>query len=309
MRHVPSLVLTSLFLSLILGGCSDAADAEADDSKALNGPNVVDVVARGFSLEALDTLPSGWTTFRFRNESPLAHFVAVELLPDGKLLEDIDRDVIPVFQDAMDLINEGRTSEGFAQFERFPAWYFDVVFMGGPGFLGPEMTGETTVFMAPGTYMLECYVKTAGRFHSVDGMAIQVTVTEEPSNAPEPSASMILTLANDGFTVEGEPTVGKNTVRVDFAEQMLHEHSLGHDVHLVRVTSETDLDAVAVWMNWMNPAGLESPAPAEFLGGTHEMPAGEVAYFTVDLVPGDYAWIAEVPDPQGKGMLMTFTVE
>jgi len=309
MGHVPSLVLSSLFLSLILGGCSDAADVEADDSTALDGPNVVEIVARGFSLEALDTLPTGWTTFRFRNESPLAHFVVIERLPEGKSLEDSKSEVFPVFQDAMNLINEGRTSEGFAQFERFPAWFTEVEVWGGPGFLGREMTGQTTVFMPPGTYVLQCYVKTAGRFHSVDGMAIQVTVTEEPSNAPEPSASMMLTLANDGFTVEGEPTVGRNTVRVDFAEQMLHEHSLGHDVHLVRVTAEPDLDEVAAWMNWMDVAGLETAAPAEFLGGTHEMPAGEVAYFTVDLSPGNYAWVAEVPDPQSKGMLVTFTVE
>jgi len=37
--------------------------------------------------------------------------------------------------------------------------------------------------------------------------------------------------------------------------------------------------------------------------------SGSVAYFTVDLSPGNYAWVAEVPDPQGKGMLETFTVE
>jgi hypothetical protein len=29
----------------------------------------------------------------------------------------------------------------------------------------------------------------------------------------------------------------------------------------------------------------------------------------VELTPGRYAWIAEVPDPAAKGMLRTFTVE
>ncbi len=305
-------VLTPLFLLLIAAGCSDGADMRTEDSSdstAPDAPNVVEVVARGLTLEAPDSIPSGWTTFRFRNESPMTHFVAVEHLPDGKSFEDVHRDVIPVFQDAMDLINEGRASEGFAQFERFPAWFFEVVFMGGPGFLGPEMTGETTVFLAPGTYMLECYVKTAGRFHSADGMAVQLTVTDEASLAPEPAASITLSLSIEGFAIQGEPVAGRNTVKVDFVDQALHEHSLGHDVHLVRLNEETDLAEVAAWMNWMDPAGLDTPAPAEFLGGTHEMPAGETAYFTVDLSPGDYAWVAEVPDPLEKGMFVTFTVE
>jgi hypothetical protein len=51
-----------------------------------------------------------------------------------------------------------------------------------------------------------------------------------------------------------------------------------------------------------------SPAPAEFLGGTNEMPAGATSYFNVTLEPGDYAWIAEVSRAGEKGMLVRFTV-
>lgn len=50
---------------------------------------------------------------------------------------------------------------------------------------------------------------------------------------------------------------------------------------------------VAAWMDWSNPEGLKTPAPATFLGGTHEMPQGESAYLTVDLEPGRYAWGSE----------------
>ena len=37
-------------------------------------------------------------------------------------------------------------------------------------------------------------------------------------------------------------------------------------------------------------------------------PAGEHGYFTVDLTPGDYAFIAEVPDPQDAGFILPFSV-
>ena len=77
---------------------------------------------------------------------------------------------------------------------------------------------------------------------------------------------------------------------------------------LARLTEDSDLRELATWMDWRLPNGLETPAPVEFLGGTHEMPAGEIAYFRVRLEPGDYAWIAEVANPDEKGMLKTFTV-
>jgi hypothetical protein len=61
-------------------------------------------------------------------------------------------------------------------------------------------------------------------------------------------------------------------------------------------------------MDWSAPGGLQTPAPAEFLGGLNEMPAGSTGYFTVDLEPGEYAWISEVPDASAKGMLKEFEV-
>jgi hypothetical protein len=38
------------------------------------------------------------------------------------------------------------------------------------------------------------------------------------------------------------------------------------------------------------------------------MPAGSIAYLTVTLDPGRYAWVAEVPRPDEKGMLKVFEV-
>ena len=57
----------------------------------------------------------------------------------------------------------------------------------------------------------------------------------------------------------------------------------------------------------MNVGGLGEPAPATFVGGVHEMPAGYTAFFTVDLEPGRYAWIAE--SGAARGMVEEFTVE
>jgi hypothetical protein len=108
--------------------------------------------------------------------------------------------------------------------------------------------------------------------------------------------------------VRGEPAPGSQTVAVHFQDQMVHENFSGHDVHLAKLADDTDLKNLVAWMDWTQPNGLQVPAPVEFLGGLEEMPAGETGYFTVTLEPGRYAWIAEVPHSDKKGMLKTFTV-
>jgi hypothetical protein len=97
-------------------------------------------------------------------------------------------------------------------------------------------------------------------------------------------------------------------VQVVFEDQKTHENFAGHDLHLVRLEQGTDLATLSAWMDWTQPGGLETPAPALFLGGSNEMPAGQTAYLNISLDPGRYAWISEVPDPMGKGMLLTFEV-
>lgn len=72
------------------------------------------------------------------------------------------------------------------------------------------------------------------------------------------------------------------------------------------------------WTNWADPDQFISDGsePGTFLGGvqtivTPELLEGEgteTAYFHVNLNPGAYAWVSEVPDPADKGMLKPFIV-
>lgn len=251
-----------------------------------------------FKMEA-DTIPSGWTTFKFTNVSPMVHFMVLEAMPQNRTSKDSKREVFPVFQEAMDLINSGSADEGLAKLGELPQWFAEVVFSGGPGFTSPGNTTETTVFLEPGNYMVECYVKTKeGDFHSALGMFGDLRVTKDSTGVPEPTgATLEINLSNNGFDVHGETTPGKHLVAVHFNEDK--PPLLGNDVQVVRLEGNTSIDSVAAWMDWSQPYGLvssaERPAPAEFLGGTHELPKGRTAYFTVELRPGEYAWISERP--------------
>jgi uncharacterized cupredoxin-like copper-binding protein len=278
-------------------------------------PNVVEIVARGLTFEAPDEIPSGWTTFRLKNESGMVHFALIERLPEGIGLEEQQEEVAPVFQEGMDLLNEAKVDAAMEAFGKLPAWFGDLVFLGGPGLVSPGRSAEATVYLEPGTYMIECYVKTKGVFHSYNpdpdtyGMVHALTVTEEESGASAPTPTLEITLSSEqGMEVDGTVGAGQHTVAVHFSDQVAHENFVGHDVHLVRLEEDTDMEVLKRWMDWTQPTGLETPAPAVFVGGINEMPAGETAYFTVVLEPGRYALIAEVPNAGEKGMLKTFTV-
>ena len=315
-----SATATMIAAAALLAGACERAPAPADftDLEQANLPSaarvggsgvVLDVTTAGMDFDLRDVIPSGWTTVRYHNRSSFTHFFVIEKMPEGRTVEDSRREVVPVFQAAWNLIEAGDAAAGFAEFSNLPEWFSEIVFTGGPGLIAPGGTAETTLYLEPGTYVIECYVKAPdGTFHTTMGMLRGLVVTEDASGGREPRAAYDVRISNSGMELEGTPRPGLRTFAVHFDEQMTHEHFLGHDVHLVRLADNTDLDEVAAWMNWATVGALTTPAPAEFLGGTQEMPAGNTAYFTALLTPGRYALVAEVPDPIGKNMLKTFVV-
>jgi hypothetical protein len=296
-----------------LAGCAsaeraaeeEAASQTAAGSAVANG--VVEVVAADFAFQAPAEIPSGWTTFEFRNEGREHHFFLLSRLPADKTLEDYGTEVGLVFDEVWNQLKTGavdKAGAGAMLGQRLPEWYASVQLMGGPGLVAPGRSARTTARLEPGDYVMECYVKTAdGTFHTALGMVRPLTVTSAASGGSPPAADIEITLSNFEIAVDGAATPGEHVVAVHFAEHP--EAGLGNDVHLVRLDGETSLDDVVPWMDWMNLNGLRAPAPAEFLGGTQEMPVGYTAYFSVELEQGRYAWIAESP---AEGMVQEFAV-
>ena len=312
----PFPVLATLSILCVAASCGPADRPEAASPETEAGVSgVVEITARGLEFDAPDEIPTGWVTFRLKNESEMTHFGLLERMPEGVGLEEQQEQVAPIFQQGMDLLNAGKQDEAMEAFGRLPEWFGEIVFVGGPGLVAPGRSAEATVYVEPGTYLLECYVKTDSVFHSFNpsptsyGMVHEFTATGDSSAAPEPTADLRISISGDGgIEVDGEVVPGRHIVSVHFQDQKVHENFVGHDVHLVRLEDGTDVEALAAWMDWRQPAGLETPAPATFVGGINEMPAGETAYFTVTLEPGRYAWVSEVPDADEKGMLKTFVV-
>jgi hypothetical protein len=271
--------------------------------------NVIEVTAKDFYFYTQDTIPSGWDTFRFNNQGHAHHFFFLTLLPDNIGFQQYISELVPPFAMTMDSLKAGmdKASAGAMLGGMLPEWYASAKTMGGAGIIQPGKSEEITIKLELGNYVMECYVKTPeGKFHSELGMIRPIFVTAKNSGMKEPAdANMNISLYNDKIETEGKIAAGHNVVAVHFKEHP--QYGLGNDVHVVKLTDETDIDTVISWMNWMNVNGLQTPAPAKFMGGTQEMPVGYTSYFTVNLEPGKYAWISETA--VDRKMLKVFTVD
>lgn len=342
-RLHPFVIIIALAISgfVMFAACADNGDTGLDSVSESEPESIVQVTATHNHAENLHLfeisdyeISSGWTTFEFTNASPVDHFFVIYMIPDeakaaaeaagDPLLEHWFRGVTEPFQHEFNPYHRGDIDYGefvdnlVASILENGSWFLDpgAPPMGGPGFTAPGNTSLNTVFLNPGDYVVECYVKDEeGQFHSYMGMLELLHVTGEESGMAEPASGSTLTISTtDGIQHQDNLQSGEQVIQIIFEDQDTYAHLLGHNVQLVRFDEEPDqnlMDDLSAWMNWTTPEGLVNRAPdgTQFIGGTMEMTAGSTTYFHTTLESGHYAWIAEVPDPAEQNMLKTFIVE
>lgn len=282
----------------------------AQDERPPDAPPVVEVVAKDYEFELPAQVSSGWTTFEFRNVGEEEHFFSLTRLPEGKTYRDFEAGPAALFDEVWNRYSAREITRS-EMFETLRAevseWYLEGAEpSGGVGLTEPGETSRVTVKLDPGTYVLECAVKTPqGSWHIFRGMGEDLTVTAAPNQASPPEADVELTLSNYEIDIARELTAGTQTVAVHVRENP--EGLGGHGVDLARLADETGLEEVVEWMAPYELGRYRAPAPGHWLGGVRPMRAGETAYMTADLEPGRYAWISE--DHADQGMVETFTVE
>ncbi len=275
--------------------------------------NVIEVVTRSMDFQTVDTIKSGWNTFVYKNLSAEVHFILMDKLPSDSITEnDIKNDLLAPFDDGLKYLIEGKTDSAMVAFGGIPAWFNDVKRFGGTGLISPGKTAVSSIHLSPGKYMMECYVKASnGEWHTSHGMWKFIRVIDESTNfSPVEADHTISVSSEDGYVFEAQPKLGKNRFKVNFTDQVPHEHFSGQDVNLIKYDTSANIDTLVYWMNWMNPTGLRTPTPPgfTFLGGMNNLEAGKTGYFEVDLEAGNYLLISETPKADEKGMLKTFVV-
>jgi hypothetical protein len=280
---------------LAVAACSSKDKAPAPATATQAGAPAADpsaaVVVHGkdFAFDAPDSVPAGVTTFKFVNDGAGFHHMQIVRLDSGKTVADLQA----AFQ------KPGAPP---------PMW---MVMVGGPNAPNPQQESNATLDLAPGNYVLLCFVDIPGGVpHFAKGMmkALKVTSPARAATAA-PSADINMTLKDYGFTLDKPITGGKHTFAVrDSAGQP-------HEVEIVKFaqgkTTKEFLDYMQQASGKTPPQG---PPPASAVGGLAAIVPGITAHFSADFAPGDYALICFFPDAKdGKphfahGMIHTFTV-
>ena len=262
---------------------NDAGRSPADQS-SLGAPNVVTVVATEYAFQSPAAVPAGLTTFQLVNQGHEVHMMGLTKLEDGRSISEL-----------MTFLTKDRPQ---------PAWAVD---LGGPNAISPGDTSNATLVLAPGHYMLICWIPSAdGRIHFMKGMQLPLEVTAARTAAlPEPTADVVVRLADYRIDLPGPIAAGTHTFRVE------NDGPQEHDVTVLEVApGKSPAEAIA----WFTSPAKGTPA-GRARGGIVGIPRGTHGFFTGNFHRGQYVFLCFVPDEKdGKphfmhGMERAFTVE
>lgn len=286
---------------------------ESSNKEHLLKKGEVRILTQSMEFISADTLHSGWNTFVYENRSPEVHFILLDKYPEGKTIADTKAEVLPPFDEGMKLIMQGDMDNAVAAFGKLPEWFQQIKLSGGTGFISPRHTARSTVYLEPGRYIMECYVKMFnGEWHTSHGMLKEFIVKDESTDLQPPNPTAAIDISSTGgIVLKDSLSSGKQIIETNFLDQKVYEHFVGHDINLVKSETNAPLDSLILWMNWMNPRGLRSPAPKgfTFLGGMNNLSGGEKGYFEAHLEPGNYVLISEVPEAHEKHLMHTFSIQ
>jgi uncharacterized cupredoxin-like copper-binding protein len=245
-------------------------------------PTTITATEYGFS--GPDTVPSGLVTLRLVNAGREPHQAGLVRIEGARTPTEI--------------------AAGFES-SAPPPW---MAFVGGPDAVNPGDTASATQRLAPGTYVLVCFLPSAdGTMHLDKGMIRNLVVREEAS--PDPPSTLAgddtLTLGDYTFTLAHPLRAGTHTIYVENSGPQLHE------VMVLSLAPGKSVRHVVAW----NSHWMPGPLPARPLGGVVTLDAGTHAAFTVTLERGSYVLACFIPDRKdGKahvlhGMVNEITVK
>ena len=246
--------------------------------------HVVYVTATDYRLALPDTLAAGPTAFRVVNRGRELHHVLFVRLSGGHSAADLA------------LAMKGDSPP--------PRW---AELDGGPNGVSPGDTSlATTVALQAGHYAVLCMIPGPdGVPHVARGMITDLVVRPAayPASAAMPANDATITMFDYGYKSSAPITRATREVVVR------NDGAQPHEIELARLLPGKTMADLAAWAKKM-----DSPPPAEFIGGVSPIAPGESNELALSLKPGHYAMLCFLPDAKDHaphiehGMVHEFTV-
>lgn len=272
--------------------------------------NEISFTVDGAGFNGPDSTPAGWTRILLTNQGQLNHHMGLVRLTDGKSAEDL--------RSTIDADPGGRP----------PDWALP---SGGPADVSPGLTAGVTQELAAGGYALVSYVLGEDEIARVSTEMLRpFTVTPSTDGGEEPTADVVLTIFDFGYTIlntrdlfgtaTGKPIDGgARIVKVTNDATRPHEARVAEieggkqakdfpDLYTMRELgggggAETGgggggLTSTAHPVIKSDGTGPGGPPPGSSIGGVMAIQPGETAYFTADFNPAWHFVYDMTEDPQ-----------
>lgn len=244
----------------------------------------IKVNAADYSYIAPLNIRSGWTRVILTNTGAEPHHVQFLRLNDGVKAEQ--------FEEAL------KQGEG-------PALALTQQ-IGGVGAVHPGGTASAVLNLTAGEYVILCLIPSPsdGLAHHAKGMIRRMTVNDADGHGMEPAADLAVNLKDFTFDMPASLAAGPLTLKVT---------NEGPEPHEFNILKLDEGKTAADVMSFLGGAG--GPPPFTPVGGVNGIDQGGIEYAELDLAPGNYVAICNIPSPKAEGhphftlgMIKEFTV-
>lgn len=245
----------------------------------------IKISAADFSYIAPLKIRSGWVRVILTNTGDEAHHVQFLRLNDGVNVDQFEAALKQAEGPALAMTKQ----------------------VGGVGAVAPGMTAEAVINLPAGEYVILCLIPSPGdrMAHHTKGMVRAMTVKDASGHGAEPMAGLTVHLKDFSFEMPDSLTAGPLTV------QVINDGPEPHEFNILKLAEgKTAVDVI----QFLNGAG--GPPPFIPVGGMNGLDRDVSGYALLNLEPGKYVAICNIPSPKAEGhphfalgMIKEFTVK
>jgi hypothetical protein len=252
--------------------CKPRRDANAD-TYTLDATSLpeISIDAADFSYTAPETINAGWVRVRLTNSGQEPHHVQFLRLNDGVTLGQFEEALKQGEGPAMALVKQ----------------------MGGVGAIAPTLSAQAVLNLPAGAYVILCLIPSPSDHvaHVAKGMIKSLTVQPaDTAAALEPKADLTVNMQDFAFDLPDNLPAGSLTI------QVINNGPEAHEFNILRLADGKTAADVLQYLG-----APDGPPPFTPVGGMNGLDKGLSGFAELNLTPGVYAAICNIPSPAAEG--------
>ena len=245
----------------------------------------ITITAEDYSYKAPVKVGAGWVRVTLKNNGTESHHVQFLRLNDGVTAQQ--------FQDAL---TQGQD----------PALALTKQ-IGGVGAVAPGLSADAVINLPVGEYIILCFITSPTHQipHYAMGMIKSLTVEDRNNTATESNADLTVHLKDFSFDLPDTLPGGPLTV------QVINDGPEAHEFNIMRLADGKSAEDVIGFLS----GKVSGTPPFTPIGGMNGLDVGSTGYAELNLLPGTYVAICNIPSPKAQGtqhfmlgMIKQFTV-